>query len=494
MKTKYIVTIIVAMALVAFPACDDYLDVQPEAQFSETRMFADEEGFKDALYGIYHTMISADLYGQGMTWGLMDALAQYYPVRASDYYAKAVEYDYTSANVRKDLDKIWGGGYNAIANVNNLLLNLEKWTPERLEYYNYYKGEALAMRAFLHFELYRCFGPASQTGSRLTIPYVTRFTNEVPPQATVDQVYQNVITDLTAALVLLKNDPILDGESDEAVDPNDVYYDSFLDNRQYKMNYLAVKALLARVYYTKGETDKALQYALEVITESEAIEGGIRLTNEDDWKGDDPNLLLTPEIILGFIDETNLTKRFDAWTQSDPSQTSTFIKPLQDVLKLPEEGSIYEGLDHRRNWFDNDEVKNMVRFKKYSANELSYGLTEHRPVTGAIRLSEMYFIACEVLSHTDMTQAVELFNTYAVSRQSSLLSTETLPTRSEMEEVIYKERRREFYGDGQLFFFYKLKNSQYEGVEGDMIQMTPEIGMLPFPEDEIIYGDRVQEN
>ncbi len=493
MNTKYIVFITSVLMLLAFPSCDDYLDVQPEAQFSETRMFADEEGFKDALYGVYHTMIASEYYGKDMTWGFLDALAHYYPVRSSDYYAKAVAFDYTASNPRHNMDKIWEKGYNAIANVNNLLLNLEEWVPDRLEYYNYYKGEALAMRAFLHFELYRCFGPVAQTESNRTIPYITKFSNEVPPQATVAQMYQNVINDLTVAMELLKDDPILNGGNNEVVDPNDVYYDSFLDKRKYKMNYLAVKALLARVYYTKGDLAKALQYASEVIAAAEETSGSIRLTNEDDWKGDDPDLLMTPEIILGFVDDEDLSNRFQSWTQQHPSEP-TIVKPLQDVLKMPEDGSIYEGLDHRRNWFKDDDVANMVRFNKYLRNELDYGQSRHAPVMGAIRLSEMIFIACEALAVNDIGQAVELFNTYASARQSLVLSVETLPTVSELEETLTKERRREFYGDGQLFFYYKLKNALFDGVDGNSIQMTPEIGMLPFPEAEIVYGKRVQEN
>lgn len=494
MKTRYIANLLTVALVLAFSACDDYLDIQPEAQFSETRMFSDEEGFKDGLYGIYHTMISGDLYGKEMTWGTMDALAHYYPVRSSDYYAKAVEYDYTGNIIRGDLDRVWQKGYNAIANANNVLLNLEKWDANQLKYYNYYKGEVLALRAFVHFELYRCFGPVAQSETTLTIPYVKTFSNETPSQVTVGQLYQNVIADLKSALEVLKDDPILNGSEEEVVNPNDIYLDSFLTNRKYKMNYLAVKALLARVYYTKGDNAEALKYAQEVIADAEKTGDKVRLTNEDDWKGDDPNMLMTPELILGFVDEENLALRFEAWTQTNQTSSSTFIKPLQDVLKLPEEGSIYEGLDHRRNWFKDDEVKNMVRFNKYATNELSYGSSEHIPVAPAIRLSEMYFIACEALGSSNMEQAVALFNTYATSRQTLLLSDESLPTPSDLQETLDKERRREFYGDGQLFFYYKLKNMQYESTDGELIQMTPEIGMLPYPEDEFIYGDRVQNN
>ena len=57
--------------------------------------------------------------------GFMDILAQTYS-SVSSSYAKAQAYDYKEETIKSIIDTIWSSNYNAIANCNYLLANIEK--------------------------------------------------------------------------------------------------------------------------------------------------------------------------------------------------------------------------------------------------------------------------------------------------------------------------------------------------------------------------------
>ena len=46
-----------------FGGCDNWLDVKPETEVNEDDMFSTEQGFMDALYGVYVNMGKSDVYG-----------------------------------------------------------------------------------------------------------------------------------------------------------------------------------------------------------------------------------------------------------------------------------------------------------------------------------------------------------------------------------------------------------------------------------------------
>ena len=94
----------------------------------------------------------------------MDMLAQTYSKVDYDY-EDALKYNYKEEHVKGIVDTMWSSNYNAIANCNYLLQNIEKKgsvMSERLR--NVVEGEALALRAFLHFDLLRGYAPSYKMG------------------------------------------------------------------------------------------------------------------------------------------------------------------------------------------------------------------------------------------------------------------------------------------------------------------------------------------
>ena len=94
--------------------------------------------------------------------------------------------------------------YNMLANVNNLLDNIDKrqsvFTGDN---YNIIKGEALGLRAYIHFDLLRLFASAADLNKE-AIPYAKNLQIEVPHVYTGKEVLALLNEDIKNALTCLE--------------------------------------------------------------------------------------------------------------------------------------------------------------------------------------------------------------------------------------------------------------------------------------------------
>ena len=250
MKTAYLFVLILGAFM--FTGCEDWFDVSSDIDAKEDDLYKTENGYFDALIGVYAKMAGTSLYGDQMTISTMDLLAYSYVLRdgAPEIYTSFANFDYKTADTEKVIASIWEGMYNAIANDNKLLERLENADRKIFDDDNYdlIKGEALALRAYLHFDLLRMFGPskALDKGEKC-IPYVTTFGQGNTAYSTFDQVIEKVLADIDAAIPLFDKDPIWTPMET----PSNVY----LVNRKVRMNAFSVRALRARVMLYAGKTD-----------------------------------------------------------------------------------------------------------------------------------------------------------------------------------------------------------------------------------------------
>ena len=251
------------MAAVMMTSCNDWLNVQPHSQIEDTELFSTEGGFKEALAGVYSSMVSTSTYAKEMTFGFMGILAQEWDYYSSAQYDAVATYDYDASYPTNYINGIWKNNYVGIANVNNLLAHIDDHVGVFSEdNYEVIKGEALALRAMLHFDLLRCFGVSYAVNPSMpSIPYSTALDYHVFPQLKVNEVAQCILTDLKEAELLLREgDPIVTGRAITELDDN-----GYLINRQLHLNYYAVKALQARLYMWMGLYVEALESATEVV-------------------------------------------------------------------------------------------------------------------------------------------------------------------------------------------------------------------------------------
>lgn len=488
--------IIISILLIALSGCENWLDVRPESEVGEDDMFATEQGFMDALYGVYVSMGKTDLYG-GQLPLTMDVLGKLFSVHSGNDYENLLAYNYQAEESAAITDAIWEKLYYCISLTNNILKHLEDESPETLDSYSYLKGECLALRAFLHYEVLRIFAPnIKDKPEYLSIPYRTGYSNLIDPQLKVKEVFEKILTDLGEARKALENDVIrtqkpvfVSGNEEEETDSESVteknenyYLSSFLSNRKYRMNYYGVLATMARVYLDRSEAtdrEKAYDCAMEIIES-----GKFRLIRRDDFIVPAANIkerdaLFTDEFIFGLYSTT-----VDAWYTTNLYPASSFNKRffLIDV----QEG-IFENKvdDYRFKLIKTDEGgSGDMMLEKHTA---TYERSKQK--IRLLGLSEMYYIASEIKPE----QAPVLMDSIARYRGLTGVITASTSADDRMREIM-KEYRKEFLGDGQFFFTYKrLAKESFWTSMNPGIRPDDKILVVPLPEAEIEYGDRVSD-
>lgn len=488
-----ITTLLLALT---FASCKKWLDVQPESTVADDVLFSTQEGFEEALLGVYTAGSKSQLYGQELTSGTPDVLAQNYIFTDNDNlrYLQTTIYNYKDPTFMGRRDNIWSGLYNVIANCNLILTNIDKKKQlfSTLNY-NLIKGEALAMRAYLHFDLLRLF--ASTNPGAQGIPYVTTYSKDITPMSAVSAVLDSAISDLTTAKQLLATDPILSASyvvgyptvSDTLQNTEEGNKTLFLQNRRHRMNYYAVCGTLARVYLYKKDKANALVNALEVINSNK-----FPWTKSSDFLAVDDkskDRILYKELIFGWyipgMAKTDKEKYFQMGTGG--------MHMSENQAKI-----IYEtggvGADDLRykQWFSLNSLPsgNIVNILKYYQNldNTADDANLHYLMAPAIRLAEMYYIAAECTYASDPAKAVGYLNTVRTRRNIGVGA--TVNNEEQLYDELLKDCRKECYAEGQIFYMYKRLNRAIINPNGNTIPASDQVFVLPLPNDEILYGGR----
>lgn len=469
-------SIIALLAGVIFSSCESWLDVKPDNETAASVLFSTERGFQEALSGIYTLMTEPELYGRELTFGMAGVLAQQYDWlhELSPYYYIQRNFDFAADQTRLLSDGVWNKQFNAIANVNDLLAFIDerKNVFASDESYAIIKGEALALRAYLHFDILRLFAPHKDApeGAKKWVPYVEEFSKNTTGSMTFDEVTGKIMADLSDAAVLLENDPIYSGRT---------LTDLYFKNRQYHMNYYAVKGLTARVCIYAGLKEKALECAKEVI-EAQQGKGLFPFVNGEE--------VTNPE--TDRRDRTFSCEHLFTLNIRDlQSSISGYLSQAQSGMalnnrELPD--NLYEGYpDYRREFF---EVKKVINPWGWATEQaISTKLWQVDPTNTykykmpMIRISEMYYIAAEC--GTDATMATGYLNTVRRARNIHTDLLELAP--EQLRDELLKEYRKEFVCEGQLFYYYK-RIGAYDAGWGSM----PFKYVLYMPDNEISFAGR----
>lgn len=474
MKYRNIKYVCLALGSLLLSSCNDWLNVQPSSQIEDTELFNSESGFKEALAGVYSSMVTSKTYTKEMTYGFIGILGQEWDYYYSSQYQDAAAYDYEASYTKNYISGIWTTNYSGIANVNNLLAHIDD--NDKLfsrDNKNIIKGEALALRAFLHFDLLRCFGVSYAVNpEQPAIPYSTSLSYRVFPQLKVREVADSVMKDLNEAERLLSvSDPIKTGrEITESVD------NGYLINRQLHLNYYAVKGLQARVLLWQGKYDEASRAAKDVIESAQfdwSTVGNLQAGYDR---------CLAPEHLFAL---NNLTIKADVADQ------------------FFDEGSAYSfGVTRDRllDYYDNatQDYRYTFLFKSGSATHANnryltkYDMPSNTNNTyysykmPLLRVSEMYLIASESAYRMgNDNDAKGYLNALRLAR--NLPAIDELPQDYYLELI--HEYRREFMGEGQLFFLYKRLN-QTNILYSDVDAVAEKVYTFPLPISETESAER----
>lgn len=464
--------ILLVLCLIICMSCNKWLDVKPETELELDEIYSEQQGFQDVLIGCYLKLKVDAIYGANLMYGNIEYLAQHWDYNANTSAEDLSRYNYKVESVQNTFSSIYSSLYRVIVEINAMLENIDKqhdiFEPGM---YEIIKGEALAMRAFCHFDLLRLFGPMpTKVTEKLVLPYVRIASIEYHPHHTYQEYTKYLEEDLINAENLLKGyDPISPfaksfNRSNSAVE--------FLQNRTVRFNYYAVKALEARFYLWLGGEKKADAYqcAQEVITAVDNSESPLfRLGNTTELTNED--YVFSCEHILSLYDYKLYDKIESAFTES--ARYKKDKGQITNELYVPGTTDIRYTLWTETVAEDGARAHTLKKFWQKSEEEAMNLLP-------LIRLSEMYLIAIECAS---LEEANMLYEEFCVSRDIPQMQ---ISDEGQLKDLLLKEYNKEFYGEGQAFYAYKRMAK--EDVLWAPNLLREEDYIVPLPLDEISYA------
>lgn len=250
MKNYINYRILFSFLALAFLACDDNLDIEPEQALSPEVATESPANIKNILNSIYGDARSSSSYGGGI--GLAsELLANAGELSWNGTFVQPAEYNEKAVLTGNSfVSGIWLNGYQINNQANIVLANLDVFEVESER--DKTEGEAKFLRALNYFDLVRLFAKPYKRGTNggepgvpiILEPVVDASKITYPARNSITEVYGQVINDLNDAYELLPS------------------------SNQYFADKYAAKALLARVYLQMGNYEMARDAADIVIKNS----------------------------------------------------------------------------------------------------------------------------------------------------------------------------------------------------------------------------------
>lgn len=195
---------------VLFTSCDKKLDLLPQQSVAEEVALSSDANVKKVLNGAYDALSSSNLYG-GNLFLFSELLAANGEIRWEGTFNQPREIWLKSMlTTNSYVRDTWLSAYTNINICNNILgaVNVVATADQ-----NRVKGEALFIRGALYFELVKLFAKPYSAGavtSNPGVPLILAPTRGIDQssyvaRSTVEQVYTQVLADLTEAESLLPN-------------------------------------------------------------------------------------------------------------------------------------------------------------------------------------------------------------------------------------------------------------------------------------------------
>ncbi len=487
MKKNILFVVLLSLTIIS---CNDWLEVTPPDDIEESELFSTGEGYRNALNGIYKNMSSASMYAKHMTWGFLDVLGNCYVQYnfKSDCFKKyASNYKYDNQDVKSILEAIWQNSYKSIANCNNLLQNIENEDPKLFEggklEKGVIKGEALAVRAFIHFDLLRMFAPAPVNDDGGTyIPYCDIYPSILKERETVDSCLAKIKRDLLEAKKLVGSfDTIPEHkkwllttvrmEGCASCDkgyfmPDDLFY----LYRAFRMHYYAISATLARVYSYAGELENAYNEAEEVCNAESA---GTPLFNYSPKTSEYPKLY---HGVIFALNNKKITEYFKSYCE--PEETLIVDYGIFTYNPKEREDIRYKLMKRQYPSFYSPLIS-----KKYMEMDSDGQIQDiNESMIPIIRRSELSYIMGEYLYSIGKTQeAIDKLQEVRVARNVVQPLPQNVSDEESYINAIIADARREFIGEGQIFYMYKKFN-----IEPSWNMSDKSSFVLPIPDSENI--------
>lgn len=440
-------------------SCEKWLTVDTKDRIMEDKLFSTQEGFLVALNGVYIGMLNTSLYNGRLTYNTVDVMAQYYDCTKESHIGNMLSK--FTGTYKHAFDATWTAAYSLISNLNTLIEHCDDNMGILDEtHYNIFKGEALALRAFLHFDLLRIYGPPFKVNKEVdAIPYQDYSDIRPSPILKASEVAKKIMTDLYEAERLLEKSDIIITKGPEALakdgESNDFKF------RNIRLNYYAVQALIARAALYFNEEETALKYANSVIEDTQVKNNYFPFSTQAQMSVEKyEDKVYSSEILFAAYNMkrskdiydkvfSNNLKTDECYTQTDIA-LETFYDKLESV-----------DFRYKFQWeklmnAEVQQINSLTKFKLPEKRDSIVNKLQHEYYIPLLKMSEMYLIKAECLMNTDETNAYIALN--AVRRARNTPSVVPSLDITFIERLQW-EYAREFIGEGQLLWFYKRQNA-----------------------------------
>lgn len=416
---NYIISGLALMLMLTMVSCKkSFLELNPYQSVANEQAIQNLGDFESSVTAVYNGLSSANHYGRYFIL-TPDVMAD--DVKQNAQANRAKEYaEYVAFADHFIAEGMWATMYSTI-NSANAIINSTVSVPTAVQAKkDHIVGEAYALRGQIFFDLVRLYAQHytfTSGGSHPGIPLVLSFdiTNE-PSRATVKEVYDQIISDMTKAISMMS--------------------DVSRNGRKSLLTKTAVKALLARVYLYKEDFDNAIAMANDVISSNK-----YQLVSNANY--------YTQLFVNNFSSESifEIANTPTDNRGSDALGGMYNVTGYGDYLPSQDLVSLIPTNDARYAIFTNDPVLSGAyapfRMSKYPSNQ---GLNN----TKVIRLAEVYLIRAEANARKTTPGTVSAQNDVTLIRQRGLPSAlPVVAVGSALVDEVMLERRKELCFEGQ---------------------------------------------
>ncbi|AXP82741.1 SusD family protein [Mariniflexile rhizosphaerae] len=442
---------IITAAFICLIACDSFTEVDaPNNQIVSSQVFTNKSGAESALADIYArireegvvtgnpiggTVIMANYSDDLIFFGSNTTLQQFS--------------NHTLIPSNTYINTIWRTTYSHIYAINAFKEGVVNSVNITEEDKSRFLGEALFLRAFLHFYLVNSYGQ---------IPYITStdyIINKNISKKSETEIHSLILQDLTEAKELIP--------------------DNYPTSERVRPNKSVVNSLLARVYLYNQDWQNAQDYA------SAVIENQLYSWQEDI---DQEFLRNNPSIIWSLhpgIAGLNTRDARSFVFASGPPSRSTLAPDLYTAFEpndLRRTSWIKEIQGSGETWYHANKYKKIT----------NTGISEEYTIL--FRLAEMHLIRAECKAMVnDLEGAKEDIN--KIRNRAGLTDTNEI-SQQDLLQAILNERRLEFFTE-QSHRFFDLKRT---GKANEILSIVkpnwrPTNVVFPLPENELLLNENL---
>lgn len=451
-RGKIIISLTIGMSMVS--NCTDFLEIDsPKNMIAQTSIFKDKNMAQSALADLYsnlrnNSLLRGDISGMHFLLGCYTDELVAVTSQETDF---KIFFNLAVQPSTKSVDDLWINAYKQIYAANNILEGVDR-SSEYLDdaTVKQLKGEALAIRAFLHFQLTMTYGD---------IPYVTStdyIINQSISKSTHKVVMQNILSDLH------------EGES--------LLLYSYPTATKSHINKTAVELLLSRTYLYEKDWQHALEYAAKVIN--------------------NPSYSMETDLAKVFMkdNKSSIWYFMPAEPGINTLEGQYFIiptLPAQNAVLSAGLVNSFEPTDARRQQWIKSITNTQETFYfpfKYKQNGKTTASVEYSIM---FRTEEAYLTMAEAENELGFGNSA-LINLNKIRNRAGLLSLPLLP-KEQLRTAILEERRHEFFTEGGFRFFDLKRTGSLDAV---MIGIKPAwksyMSIIPLPERELLANPNLK--